>query len=118
MKGKNILLITENPYVNAYVSNALRKGYAVKIASRGDVLTTLKTQSIDGIILDEVLSNIDKKLLRKLGGEKNMPVIVLSSMIGVAIDVFDSFRVFDCIIKPFSPRCLFETAKNAFNSPT
>ena len=111
MANKKILVIDDDPTLLKMLQPFLEShGFAVTAAVDGEEgLAKLKAEEPDLIILDVQMPRMNGYAfiseMKKLGGAKNIPIIVLTAKEGM-VEIFKAEGVKEYITKPFKSEVL------------
>lgn len=114
-KAKKILLVEDEALIRIQMASALESaGFAVIHAATGsEALTEMEAMSPDLMILDVILPDMEGwEVLRRIrAGEeiRTLPVLVVSGLESVNLDVAVSRGADEFLTKPVSPRVLVDT---------
>jgi DNA-binding response OmpR family regulator len=112
MANKKILVIDDDPTLLKMLQLFLEShGFAVTVAVDGEEgIAKLKAEYPDLIILDVQMPRMDGYAfifeMKKLGGAKKIPIIVLTAKEKTLAEIFKAEGVKEYITKPFKPEAL------------
>jgi two-component system phosphate regulon response regulator PhoB len=118
MPKKTILVVDDEEDILELVRyNLQREGYQVLCSASGEkALEQIKSQTIDLMVLDLMLTGIDglevARRLKQKDAYKNIPIVMLSAK-GEEADIVTGLELGadDYVTKPFSPRILIARIK-------
>jgi DNA-binding response OmpR family regulator len=115
-KGQDILIVEDEESISSFVSMYLeREGYSVHVAATGErALSTLRDESVDLVLLDLMLPDMDGlDICRSVRSTSNVPIIMLTAR-DEDIDKIVGLEVGadDYVTKPFNARELVARIKS------
>ena len=121
-KGQDILIVEDEESISSFVSMYLeREGYSVHVAPTGErALHTLKQESVDLVLLDLMLPDMDGlDICRTVRSTSNVPIIMLTAR-DEDIDKIVGLEVGadDYVTKPFNARELVARIKSILRRST